>query len=146
MPPTKTITCSTGEVVKGYNNYLRTKHWQLLRIRIAELHNYTCLRCDGIFKQGFHIHHITYKRLGNELDRDLGFYCSSCHKILHGKRKSKRAFNKQYANLITSKMHEFNDNQIEIVLDFIDYVSKEVNTDQSEEYVTTFMNKTYRSR
>ncbi|MBY0595143.1 hypothetical protein [Bacillus bingmayongensis] len=119
------IVCSTGEVVHNYNNYLQTEHWKLLRIRVAEEHNYTCLRCYGIFRAGFHIHHNTYKRLGKEKLTDLGFYCNRCHAVIHNDRKNKKAFNRQYSNTIMTKMLNFNEEQIERVIEFIDKVARD---------------------
>lgn len=120
---TKKIVCSTGEIVQGYNNYLQTRHWKALRIEVAEEHNYTCLRCYGVFRTGFHIHHNTYKRLGKEKLSDLGFYCQKCHAVIHNDRKNKRAFNRNYNNIITTKMVNFNEEQIEKVIEYIDKVA-----------------------
>lgn len=122
----KQITCSTGEVVKGYNNYLKTNHWKALRIEVAEEHNYTCLRCYSVFRTGFHIHHNTYKRLGKEKLTDLGFYCQKCHAVIHNDRKNRRTFNRIYSNMITTKMSDFNEEQIEKVIEYIDKVAMEV--------------------
>ena len=80
------IFCSTGETVVGYENYLRTNHWRLRRQRIANYHNHLCQGCGIRVEKGFHIHHLTYRNIGNELDSDLAFLCEKCHNDLHAKR------------------------------------------------------------
>lgn len=120
----KNITCSTGEIAPDYKSYLSTNHWKTLRIKVAERHQYTCLRCSGVFKVGFHIHHNTYKRLGREKLEDLGFYCNRCHSVIHNDRKNKKNFNRQYINLFSIKMKDFSEEQIQEVLEFIDRVAK----------------------
>ena len=80
------IFCSTGETVIGYENYLRTNHWRLRRQRIANHHNHLCQGCGIRVDKGFHIHHLTYRNIGNELDSDLAFLCEKCHNDLHAKR------------------------------------------------------------
>lgn len=122
MPKFTSIRCATGEVAATYADYLKTKHWKGLRISIAEEKKYICERCYGSFKTGFHIHHNTYKNLGNEKLKDLGFYCNRCHSVLHNDRKNKREFNRSYGNLISQKMSKLNTDQIEAVIAFIDGV------------------------
>lgn len=53
------ICKDTGEKPVGYDNYLMSKHWNELRKTVAERDKYTCLRCESIFKEGYHIHHNT---------------------------------------------------------------------------------------
>lgn len=85
----KIIICSTGEVVEYYGDFLKTKHWKLKRLQIAEQRKYTCEMCNKVVLKGFHVHHYTYENLGNELDRDLGFLCADCHAKAHGKVSNK---------------------------------------------------------
>lgn len=119
------ISCSTGEVIQGYSRYLGTRHWQEMRQRVAEESNYTCIRCNGIFKTDYAIHHNSYKRLGKEKLEDLSFYCRRCHTIIHKDRKNRRTFNSQYNNIIYSKMSEMTEEQIDRVMNFIERVSEE---------------------
>lgn len=114
------IKCSNGEEVKGYSNYLQTKHWKKMRKKVAEYYNYTCVRCNGVFKERYHIHHNNYKRLGNEKMSDVSFYCNRCHAIIHKNRKNKKEFNSQYYNLLSSKLCKFNKEQLEKVMKYID--------------------------
>lgn len=120
------ITCTqTGEVVKGYNNYLQTQHWKSMRKQAAEHFEYTCIRCNSVFKESYHIHHNTYKRLGNEKLSDLSFYCNKCHTIIHKNKDERKTFNKQYNTLISSKLSKLNEEQIEKVISYIDQLVKE---------------------
>lgn len=101
-----TIICrDTEEVIKGtskrecYDEYLKTKHWRKLRLNIAYKHNNRCQMCCKLIKSGYHIHHLTYKNIGNEKDSDLMFLCESCHNKIHNgkieKNKTKQKATKQ---------------------------------------------------
>jgi len=114
------IKCVTGEIAPTYNDYLKTDHWQGLRKQIAERDRYTCQRCFGIFRTNFVIHHNTYKYLGNERLKDLTFYCSRCHSVIHNDRKNTHAFNRSYNSLIRQRMMKMNEEQIEKVFEFMD--------------------------
>ena len=80
----KTITTSLGEICYTYSMYLRSKHWKLKRKEYLESKYYEncCSMCKKETK-GIHIHHITYKRVGNELLSDLVALCADCHRIMH---------------------------------------------------------------
>ncbi len=123
--PMNNIKCSTGEIALTYQDYLNTAHWKALRIQVAERDKYTCQRCNGIFKNYFHIHHNTYKRLGKEKLSDLTFYCNKCHSVIHNDRKNKRGFNRSYSAIISQKMSKMNEEQIELVLIYIDKLNSE---------------------
>ena len=76
----KKIVCKdTNEVARTYKDYLQTKHWQELRYRIAKLYNFTCNDCGEKLLGGYEIHHLTYKNIGNEKDKDLVCLCRNCH-------------------------------------------------------------------
>lgn len=74
--------CSTGEIVFGYDNYLKTKHWRSLREQIAMEAEYRC-HCGKIIKTGYNVHHLTYKNVGHENKNDLVFMCQDCHNAIH---------------------------------------------------------------
>ena len=122
--PFKDIQCSTGEVAKDYNEYLKTRHWRLIRNKVAIREEYKCLRCCGIFRENFNIHHNSYKRLGKEWSKDLDLYCSKCHKVIHNDRKNKKDFNRHYSNIISEKMSKLSKRQIEDVIKYIDTLPK----------------------
>ena len=83
------ITCSTGEVVTGYDAYLSSNHWKTLRLEIIKERGSACERCFDVTSSP-NVHHKTYKRLGNEKKTDLTLLCQKCHKTIHNKRKEAR--------------------------------------------------------
>lgn len=60
-----------------YEKYLLTALWRLRRNRALRLAGYKCSRC-GAGRQ-LQAHHLTYDRLGAELDEDLQVLCRGCH-------------------------------------------------------------------
>lgn len=74
-----------------YLLYMNSDLWKRLRDRIIR-ERVTCERC-GHNRGGLHVHHITYERLGYELDSDLQVLCRCCHRIVHyQKNKERRKF------------------------------------------------------
>ncbi|TWT55150.1 hypothetical protein Pla22_28040 [Rubripirellula amarantea] len=77
-----------------YRDYIKSGAWKARKNR--KLRNATWVRrrivCRGchclvLFSVGdIHVHHLTYERLGNELDSDLAVLCSGCHAFVHGER------------------------------------------------------------
>lgn len=90
----KKIYCAdTGETCTGYVKYLKSKHWENLRDRLIG-DKKVCSAC-GYVVPVVQLHHMTYDRLGHELDSDLAILCPNCHMIVHdaknqqtGKKKS----------------------------------------------------------
>lgn len=77
----KVITCKdTGEVCKGYYEYLNSEHWKKLRQEKLETYP-KCLKCGKT--TGLQVHHMTYDRLGDEKLDDLKVLCGFCHKNFH---------------------------------------------------------------
>lgn len=64
-----------------YNRYLLTPGWQTLRSKILKRDNYTCQQCHS--RTAKQVHHLSYARVGHELDSDLASVCEECHKELH---------------------------------------------------------------
>ena len=91
----KAIVCSdTNERPKTYQKYLRTQHWQLKRASKIIEQKGICEMCKkklSYKSSNLHIHHITYKNIGNEPLSDLMCLCADCHKQLH--REMKRSKN-----------------------------------------------------
>ena len=78
----KRICCKdTGEICFGYANYLKSRHWALMRSRIIQNHPY-CEMCKSADKP-LQVHHLSYKRLGKEKDSDLTALCDECHVAVH---------------------------------------------------------------
>lgn len=84
-------TCKdTNEYAETYDEYLATRHWRSLRVKVAKIKNYRCELCDKKIEFGYHIHHKTYKRLGDERLGDLMFLCENCHKEVHIALRAKK--------------------------------------------------------
>jgi hypothetical protein len=64
-----------------YQEYLSSYEWRIIRKNVLEIDNFKCVSCNS--KSNLHIHHITYKNVGNEDTGDLLTLCSLCHKIIH---------------------------------------------------------------
>lgn len=90
------ITCKdTGETAKTYEDYLKTKHWLLLRQEIAKKYGFICKDCGKSVLDRFEIHHLTYKRVGNEKEDDLVCLCRDCHEARTQETKNKKMRNKE---------------------------------------------------
>jgi 5-methylcytosine-specific restriction endonuclease McrA len=77
---------------KKYLNYMKSKKWRNLRIRVAKRDRFICQRCHRYTPKGFNIHHLSYERLGNERLSDLILLCPKCHKKTHRKSYNKLVF------------------------------------------------------
>lgn len=69
-------------VVPGYDSYedyLRSAAWRSRRQRILRRDHFRC-RCGLPAVQ---VHHLSYSRVGNELDDDLISVCATCHEQIH---------------------------------------------------------------
>ena len=64
-----------------YQEYLSSYEWRIIRKKVLDIDNHKCVPCSK--KSNLHIHHITYKNVGNEDTNDLLTLCSSCHKFIH---------------------------------------------------------------
>lgn len=70
--------------IKGkdaYIQYINSKEWTIRRQSYIQIYGMGCQIC--IEKRGTQLHHMSYRRLGNEPDKDLLFLCSSCHHDIH---------------------------------------------------------------
>lgn len=61
-----------------YQSYLRSPQWRAKRSRIIADRGGLCEVC-GARDVVFHLHHLTYVRLYDEMDRDLLVVCEQCH-------------------------------------------------------------------
>jgi hypothetical protein len=68
-----------------YADYLRTDHWRKTRERALLRAGHQCKRCETTNRR-LDVHHLSYDRLGQELESDLTVLCSVCHAIEHGKQ------------------------------------------------------------
>jgi hypothetical protein len=81
----------------SYEVYLASPHWQAFRPRVFEAQRVRLGRnmCELCGKEDppFHVHHLTYERLGNELIEDCQVICEPCHDELHGRDPRSRSRN-----------------------------------------------------
>lgn len=63
--------------------YLQSPEWKHLKQQRLIVANHACEHCGC--KDNLHLHHITYKRLGNEYLADLRIVCAPCHTAIHDK-------------------------------------------------------------
>lgn len=89
-----------------YNAYLRSKHWRRTRLQKIEEKNGVCEICHKKPKSTsvLHVHHLTYKNIGNENMADLMCLCADCHNELHRQMAKKQAKPQKVDNK-TEKMY-----------------------------------------
>lgn len=74
-----------------YKAYLKSNEWVQLKIDLIQDRGCKCERCNRSRKPtSLQVHHITYKRLYNELASDLELLCRGCHMKEHGIKKDKK--------------------------------------------------------
>lgn len=66
-----------------YALYLKTGHWEAVRRRSLAIAENRCFYCGA--SDRLDVHHLSYKRLGCELDEDLIVLCRTCHGVEHGR-------------------------------------------------------------
>lgn len=64
-----------------YADYLRTAHWQRVRLLALERAGNACELCAATDR--LEVHHRTYERLGFERPLDVIALCHDCHKDHH---------------------------------------------------------------
>lgn len=85
---TKSVKVSKPELgplsQSAYYEYIQSSAWKLVRDRYrTSKQPQECLVCKSPWRPGFHLHHLTYKRLGCERLTDLRFVCVEHHKLIH---------------------------------------------------------------
>ncbi len=70
---------------KAYNDYLNSEAWKSLKRLLIQERGTKCQKCgkDGLRLDG---HHLTYKRLFNEMPEDILLICRKCHEKIHNKK------------------------------------------------------------
>lgn len=69
-----------------YDAYLRSPIWKLKRNYILSQRGNMCESCGRHKRKGkviLQVHHLTYDRIGRELDSDLMLLCKQCHEEIH---------------------------------------------------------------
>jgi hypothetical protein len=76
-----------------YKAYLQSTAWAKKRRRLitnnADADCYCC-HTSHSYETPLDLHHLTYERLGNELDTDLVPVCRKCHDLIHSIAKSQK--------------------------------------------------------
>jgi hypothetical protein len=80
----------------AYHWYLGSRSWREKSQYILERDNHTCQKC--LKRRATQVHHLTYKRVFQELPSDLLAVCRQCHAEIHWRQPA-------------------NDNQIQFVFD-----------------------------
>ena len=71
------VLCLDGSRATSYSDYLETRHWKTVRESALIEAEFMCQKCRS--QDGLHVHHLTYERIGEEIDSDLMVLCSRCH-------------------------------------------------------------------
>jgi hypothetical protein len=66
----------------NYREYIQSDEWYARRDQYFKTHKRRCAKCKAEPKY-LHLHHLTYVRLGYELDKDLIALCHECHQKAH---------------------------------------------------------------
>jgi len=70
-----------------YEDYITSTRWEKRKAAYYANHERLCVACKCT--EDIHLHHHTYKRLGNEMDDDLVPLCQDCHGQVHRLHKEK---------------------------------------------------------
>ena len=85
--PKKSVTANKETLDKlrsmPYSEYLKTKHWKSFRLKALKHHGKVCMMCGIKEVPYFHVHHLTYERLGCEEFKDVVVLCEECHNEVH---------------------------------------------------------------
>ena len=65
-----------------YFEYLQSVEWYVKRNAKLWIANYKCQLCNKK-ESHLHVHHTTYKNVGNERPEDLIVLCKACHEKFH---------------------------------------------------------------
>jgi hypothetical protein len=70
----------------SYQEYIQSPHWAAKRSLRLKIDEHLCQGCWS--SDNLHVHHKTYKRLGNEnVQVDLVTLCETCHDYVHRMQK-----------------------------------------------------------
>lgn len=61
--------------------YMQSPEWKALKLATLQRDNNQCVTCNS--KANLQLHHIAYKKLGEELPNHVCILCNSCHEELH---------------------------------------------------------------
>lgn len=81
-------------MTEKYRKYLLSPKWKKKKLALFKRRGYKCERCGDTKK--LHVHHLTYKNIYKERQKDLKILCAKCHRRAHRILKVKKWF----ANII----------------------------------------------
>ena len=64
-----------------YRAYMASTAWARRKAAYFQMHGRFCIVCGTTL--GIHLHHLTYERLGRELDDDMRSMCEKHHAAVH---------------------------------------------------------------
>ena len=107
---------------EDYKLVVKTDCWKLRREAYLQGHKW-CEVCGNSRPEFLEVHHLTYERIGNELDKDLVSVCSMCHSLLHGLLVDPRAYAETalshlQGQLVNDKRNFLRDRIVRVVQDF----------------------------
>ncbi len=72
-----------------YTAYLKSQYWLKFRKNVLAHRGRICEECKTATRK-VHVHHLTYDRLGHEVDSDVQVLCEACHDAKHKTKVSRR--------------------------------------------------------
>ena len=82
--PTQKKKKTENKRSKEYEKYMSSEAWKQKRLLVLKRDNYTCqARMNGCTMKAQHVHHVSYKFLGDEPLWDLQSVCVNCHRRIH---------------------------------------------------------------
>jgi len=94
-------SCSPEEFHQRHTEYIRSAQWAAKKAEFFASDCYRskqCYICQTPWQEGFHVHHMTYSRLGEERLNDLAVTCPGCHKLIHETHNQEIAWAKRTCN------------------------------------------------
>lgn len=89
---------------REYRTYLESEAWRERKQALFNARGRRCERCgvragqryDNLKPIILHVHHLTYIRLGHELDSDLQILCGPCHREADKERRRIRQIDRHH--------------------------------------------------
>lgn len=90
-----------------YRTYIQSSAWRRTRERYwASKLPQDCYCCGMPRRAGFHLHHRTYKNLGNERLMDLVPVCQRCHEEIHALHRSDSSWQRRGLWAVTQRVRK----------------------------------------
>lgn len=84
LPGWPIVTPERGRELRmmPYDDYLQTPEWRQRSVAVRGRAGWRCELCGS--RDRLQVHHLTYRRRGDELPADLQVLCGPCHRQAHG--------------------------------------------------------------